>query len=566
MVTRYEKFDLPLIARRARNYITSMVDEALDYLPYWFIQINESPAYARHVRVDDAELVASWYEAIVALRHILGEDGKSRMVEEGFKRHLMKSWGPKGLRYHEDYPWSNTNHASFHEAAYVLSALNRLLAEEPDNREAQKRAREYVRGLRGLVIQRTTKTFWSGDFAFDEKVYEFPGDVYLRDGGFVPGRVTGRGEEPIRNAMMLHALAIRAERFGDEVALDLAEGLANHLLGLSRYFNWRGEFFGHVHSALWFAAGLARLSRLADNEFYVSRANEIFSYMRSQSSSFGWVPEFAQWQPPSGRVCETCCIKDMIELALELIDNGGYDYWDVVDSFTRNHLAESQIQDGRFISEDNTRQDAGGHTWKHMSARVVGGFSGGSLPNSISLSRFRSIAGCCVGTAPQVLQLVWERIVERWGNDVRVNLPMEKDADAARVEIGYPNDGYLQVTAKAAGNYRIRAFEWMGTRVEATVNGRPMPLVYSEGCLFFPKVAAGDVIRVAHALAEERRRETVTGIDFTVSWRGPDVVSLDPNGAPLQLYQRLEGVEKQYPKPAGTTGSGITMKPTEQSR
>ena len=68
----YEKFDLIAIAERARNYLISMVDEKYDYLPYWFVQVNAAPAFARHVRVDDAELVASWYEAIVSIRKILG--------------------------------------------------------------------------------------------------------------------------------------------------------------------------------------------------------------------------------------------------------------------------------------------------------------------------------------------------------------------------------------------------------------------------------------------------------------------------------------------------------------
>ncbi len=560
---KYDKCDLQAVARNARNYLSTMVDDAYDYLPYWFIAINEAPAYARHVRVDDAELVASWYEAAVATRKILGEDPRLGAVEQGFKRHVLKSWGPQGLRYHEDYPWSNTNHSAFHEMAYVLGALNRLLQEEPDNAEAEMRAAGLTRGMRGLVDEIQTRTFWSGDFPFDEKVYRFPGDVYLRDGGWCAERVTGRGEESIRNGMMLHSLAVRAEKFSDDAALDLAVGMANYLLGISRYFNCRGEFFGHVHSAVWVASGLARLGRLVGNERYIQKANATYSYVRSISSEFGWVPEYAQWHPMGEENCETCCIKDMIQCSLELIDCG-YDYWDVVNKFTRNQLVEQQVKDGSFVAVDNSRVDEIGMTWRDIDKRVVGGWSGGADVNSISLSRFRSIAGCCVGTAPQALHLVWERIIVDRDGTVTINLPMEKQDAVAAVAIGYPNEGYIRVTAKKAGNYRVRRYDWMGSCVEIDVNGRAVPLMYSDGCMLVANVEAGDTVTVKHRLDDVVRTETIQDKQYTVTWRGPDVVQVDPPGVPLQIYQRTEGCRAQPPKPVGSSSGKASMKPTNQ--
>ena len=563
---RYEKFDIFDMARRAQNYLTHMVDERHDYLPYWFIAINEAPAWARHVRVDDAELVASWYEAIVCMRRMLGADDRALAVEAGFQKHLLRSWGPKGLRYHEDYPWSNTNHSAFHEMAYILSALNRWLEEEPGNAEVEKRASELVRGMRELVVQRKIRTFWSGDYPIEEKVYEFPGDVYLRDGGFVPERVTGRGEESIRNGMMLEALVTRAVRHDDDVALDLAEGMANHLLGLSRYFNYKGEFFGHVHSAVWVARGLVLLSSALDNPFYLEKGREIFDYVKSLSSEFGWVPEYAQWHPPSEEHCETCCIRDMIDCALALID-AGFDYWEMVDKFARNQLSEQQIKDGCFVAVDNSREDEEDKTWKDMDQRIVGGWSGGGEPNSVSLSRFRSVAGCCVGTAPQAVWSVWDRIIQCRDQGIYINLPMEKEDDVAAVRIGYPNEGFLEVRAKQAGDYFVRTYDWMGDRIESIVDGKTVPLAYADGCAVFRDIRAGVVIRLAHHLVEEVHHETCRGINLTVTWRGPDVVRLDPPGLPLKLYQREEGKAKEYPPaPSAGVGSAVSMAPTEQKK
>jgi len=564
MRKQYEAFDILAVGRRARNYLTRMVDDAHDCLPYWYVQINSVPAYARHVRVDDAELVASWYEALVSVRHMLGPEERAAEVEEALLRHLLESWGPQGLRYHKPYAWTKTIHASFHEMGYVLSALNRVLTEHPGHTEAEQLAAGLVRGMRGLVWERTTATFWSGDWDLGEKIYEFPGDVYLRDGGFVPARVTGRGEECIRNAVLLQPLVQRAEKFNDEVALDLAEGIANHLLGLARYFNWKGEFFGHVHSAVWFAAGLARLGRIMNNERYVTRAHDIYRYVLSLSSAFGWVPEYAQWRPLNEEHCETCCIKDMIECGFELIECG-YDYWDVINKFTRNQLVEQQIKDGCFVSVDNTRPDENGYTWREIDQRVVGGWSGGAEPNSISLARFRSIAGCCAGTAPQALHMVWERIVEQRNGSVYVNFPMTHCHALADVTAGYPNEGFVRVKAGQPGRYIVRVYAWMGQQLELLVNGAQRPVLFREGGVCVEGVGAGDVIELRHVLRDEEKCEKARGQEYHVIWRGPDVVEMKEAGAPLRLYQRTLGVPKEYPQPVRVHGNGeVAMRPTGQ--
>ncbi len=564
--TRYEPFRPLDSARLALNYLTSMVDERHDYLPYWLVAPHEYPAWAMHCRVDDAELVASWYEAIDAVRGMLETD-EGAEVQAGFRHHLMKSWGSHGLRFHEPYPWAATIHSSFHEMAYILSALNRILRKEPDDLAAERRASALVRGMRSLVIERKVKTFWSGDYEEEEPVYEFPNDVYLARGGFDLARHTGRGERPIRNAMMLEALVTRYEQAGDEVALDLARGLANHLLGVSRYFNYRMAFFGHVHSAVWFASGLARMGRLTGEQRYVRKAKGIYDYVRSISSSFGWVPEFAQWQPPDGRFCETCCIKDMIQCGLDLVDAGYEQCWDDVNRFARNQLVENQIASGEFVAVDPDRPDTEATTYRDIDRRIVGGFSGGSEPNSISLERFRSVAGCCAGTAPQALAMVWDRAVDEGRGRITVNLPIDKATRRGEVEMGYPNEGYVAVTPRRKADVAIRMFPWMGRRAEGYVGGRPLGFDREGDLAVFRGVTAGSRVELRHPLRTRRTKERVRGKLFTVLWRGPDVVDLMPRGKPLRLYQREEGSPKRYPK-AGRrfpAGKGFEARPTEQA-
>lgn len=562
---QYEKFDLTLSAGLALNYLTRMVDKDEDYLPYWLVGINTAPASIRHCRVDDAELVASWHTAIVKVQDILGTR-KGANVRNGFKRHLYKHWGEHGLRFHADYPWSNTIHHAFHEDSYILCALN-VIIEESADRKAKQLAAGLVRGFRHLVIERKTRTFWSGDYPIQNPpVYEFPNDVYIKGKGFDYTRITGRGEQPIRNGIVLHPLVRHWQITGDRVSLDLATGIANHLLGTSRYFNYRGEFFGHVHSAAWAASGLVLLGRLTGTERYVSFGRQIHEYVRSISSSFGWVPEYAQWRPMSEEHCETCCIKDMIECGFELIDAGYEENYDLINRFIRNQFYEQQLKTGEFVAVDNAREpEEPGISYRDIDKRVVGGWSGGGEPNSLSMTRFRSIAGCCVGTAPEALHMVWKRTVEDRKGTIFINFPIDRKAPEADVVADHPNAGRLTVTAHRAGKYRIRTYPFMGTHLTLTINRKPRPLLWDGACLRLDSIKKGDTIRLEHPIGEDVRQETVRGINFDVTWKGCDVVRLSPPGNPLALYQRVAGAPKDLPPtPAGATR--ISTAPTEQKR
>jgi hypothetical protein len=317
------------------------------------------------------------------------------------------------------------------------------------------------------------------------------------------------------------------------------------------------------------ACGLVQLGRLAAKPFYVKRGRDIFHYVLGQSSAFGWVPEYAQWHPMGEEHCETCCIKDMIYCAFELIDAGYPEYWDVVNRFVRNQLSEQQVKDGRFIGVDNTRPDTVDTTFRDLDRRIVGGWSGGGEPNSISLRRFRSVAGCCVGTAPQALERVWERIVESSGRRIAVQLPIDKDDARAAVSTGYPNEGWLQVKAKKAGDYAVRVLPFMERGLLVSLDGVRRPAWVQDGRLEFAGLRRGQTIRLEHDLRDETRAECARDREYQVTWRGSDVVDMTPHGEPLRLYQRRADLPKEIPPPPPRkegVPSALDARPTEQKR
>ncbi|MDR0896571.1 MAG: hypothetical protein LBN04_01815 [Oscillospiraceae bacterium] len=563
---RYQRFEPLVCAERSLNYITTMVDASEGNLPYWLILPNKKPAEAAHCRVDDAELVGSWYEGLESVMDMLATD-QGADVLASFQAFLLSSWGEHGLRFHHPYPWTHTMHASFHEMGYILPALNRLSRRFPEDREIEGRITALIRGMRSLVIERKVRTFWSGDYQETEPLYEFPNDVYLMEGGFDLTRHTGRGEQPIRNAVMLLALVERYEIKGDEVALDLARGLANFLLGASRYFNHKMEFFGHVHSAGWVATGLARLARVTGEARYAQAAKGIYDYICSLSSSFGWVPEYAQWHPMAEEHCESCCIKDMIACAWELIQLGYPEYWNDINLFARNQLVENQISSATYVTVDNALPDGNGITYRDLDKRMIGGFTGGSLPGSISLTKFRSIAGCCVGIAPIALKLVWDIAVTREDGLYIVNIPLDKETADWKLRMEYPDRGRMSITLKAPGSAAFRRYPWMGKRLTIMRNGEEVAFAEENGLLIVRDLNAGDTLTLSHPLRTVIKREHTAGREYRVVWRGCDVIDLLPHGEHLRLYQRDLSRPPVLPTPEDVPYNGAAnYGPTQQKR
>lgn len=563
---RYQQYNLKEDAERALNYIDGMTDRNYDYLPFWLVLPHKKPAEAEHCKVDDAELVGSWFEAVDSIIGILGEVGNTKALYDGFRRQLMDSWGEHGLRFHKKFPWTHTIHSSFHEMGYILPALNRLVKNDPTDVEAERRASELVRGMRSLVYERRVRSFWSGDSIEAEPLYEFPNDVYVKDRGFDFSHHTGRGEQCIRNAVSMHALVDRYVIAGDEVALELAIGLANFLLGPSRYFNYKMEFFGHVHSTAWIAAGLMYLGRVTKTEKYINAGKKIYGYIRSMTSEYGWVPEFAQWRAPELEHCETCCIKDMILCCEELIKCGYTEYWSDMNKFARNQLTENQIKYTGYVVSDDTLPDKDGKTFRDLGNRLIGGYTGGAEPNSISLLRFRSIAGCCVGTAPIALGILWKNVVTLENGIYTVNIHTERETDVYKLTHEMPDLGRITLEMKKPASAGFRVYDFMGSEPKLYLNGKAISAKVADGVIYASDLAAGDVLTLEFPIETVEKKEFFAGREYTEYWRGGDMIDILPRGEHVRLYQRDGEMEKYYPTPDDLKFEGIISRgPTQQT-
>lgn len=532
---QYKKYNPMYYAKLSMNFLTKMTDEAQQNLPYWLVDLECSPARAQHCRVDDAEICASWAEAILLLEEMLGKEA-GKDVLDNLIAITLKGFHEDGLHYNNPYPWADHIFASMHEQAYIASFLANWygITKSP---VAKEKMDGLIKGLRSIVSEKKLVTFWGGTYEQPRKSYFFQGDAVYDGIGYDLSKTRGSGEEATRNHPMVGALMQYYELTGSEEALDLAEGLINYSVIESHLFSYKGTFAGHVHTHLWIAIGLARLARIKGDEGLKKTARDIYEYGQKISSSFGFVPEFGHFTHEGHVTSESCCIKDMIELALEMIKMG-YDEWDLIDRFARNQLVENQFQHSEFLDVDNSIPDTAEETFKHMDERIIGGFTGHAEPNSIPVTNRRAIAGCCSGIAPQAHYLVWKNTVTKKDDAIYVNLLIDHKGSLADVACEYPNEGKVSVMPKESGTVKIRIPKWAGERVSLRIDGRQIPCMWEKNYLVVPDAEAGIEIAISHELQDEEKQEKVAGTEYTLTWRGSTVVKMLPEGRPYRLYVR----------------------------
>ena len=556
----YDEYNLLKCAQLSMNCFTSLVDDRLDYLPYWLVNMGDDPAYAQHCRVDDAEICASWAEGLMLMQKMLGTNDGSDVLD-GLIRHTMKGFKADGLHYNSPFPWTDHIFASMHEQAYIASFLSTWL-EQSGNPDAEKHLNGMVRGLLKIKDSKELVTFWGGTYPQPRKSYFYRGDAIYDGIGFDLSKTRGSGEEATRNAPMVDGIMRYYELSGDEAAIDLATGMINYALMESRLYGYRGVFDGHVHTNIWIACGLARLARVTGDKELRGMARDIYLYGKKISSTFGHVPEFGYIRHPGHCICESCCIKDMIELAFEMIKLG-YDEWDLIDRYARNQLVENQIQTPPDIIVDNSRPGDEAVTFRDIDKRLVGSFTGNAFPNYIPVQNRRAVAGCCSGIAPQAHYMVWNNIITFNNGETYINLPVSRNHEAADVRSFYPNQGRLTITVKKASNYRVRVPEWAGQRITALVDGAPVPLFWEGNYLRFDHIKSGQTIELFHRLDETETEETCCGTNLTVTWRGSHVVKLLPNppsAGTIPLFRR--NPVKEIPE--GTMKKTRIVKATER--
>ncbi len=328
---------------------------------------------------------------------------------------------------------------------------------------------------------------------------------------------------------------------------------------------WAGHFHAygglamHALSEFSYASGQMQFARLAQAAYEWAKSAEMGSI-----PSLGFFPVM-QGQEGPGRQpglepMEPCNVGDMIAIAVKLTQLGAADYWEDIDQFARNGLIESQVtrpdQMNAFIRKirEGTVEAyipqwrpqgakevpvAYNETVDGITERAVGYFSIGTYPNDLHVGHRGITDICCTGNGARALYYVWDNILAYDKGVLKVNLLMNRTSPWADVDSYIPYKGRVEIALKQSCRLKIRLNNWIDQdRVSCTIGGKNASFSWEGRYIDLGRVNDGQTVTIRFPIQERTEKLRTGKLVYRVTFRGNDVVSVEPRGKNYALYQR----------------------------
>lgn len=345
---------------------------------------------------------------------------------------------------------------------------------------------------------------------------------------------------------------------GSPIARELAEKLARYLKDYAQIFDSDAHFLARHESdmgpALHFhhngntLVALSEYALATGDEEFAEFARKGYEYARSLGSPLvGFFPEYIDDWPDDRDIIdsETCCVVDMILLAMTLTKAGQGDYWDDVDRYVRNQFIENQIRQGDWIEQltatippcpinmDEASTD-------NVSERVVGSFAGWAAANDFCVAEMAvEIMNCCTGNGARAIYRVWDGMLDFNEGVLSIHLLFNRASPWADIDSYIPYEGRVDVKMKQSCAVEIRIPEWVQPEeVSCSVNGESRQLTFRERYAQIGHVQDGTIINLTFPISERTVHTTIGQVPYTLIIKGNDVISIDPSGEYYPYYQR----------------------------
>jgi hypothetical protein len=185
--------------------------------------------------------------------------------------------------------------------------------------------------------------------------------------------------------------------------------------------------------------------------------------------------------------------------------------------------------------------------------RLVGSFAGWSGPNDFRIWG-PGIMHCCTANCSRALYFVWDRIIEKKGDDVQVNLLLNRVADDALIRSYLPYEGRIEVVMRRSKGLRIRIPNWIDKSTIKVVNAKGNEILTSWKTPFLTidRLAAGEAVVLRFELPEYDSSEQVGHIKAVVRFRGNEVIKFDPPGRDNPFWEHKRVDLQQCPETVGS--------------
>lgn len=538
-----DTLDLAERARVALRCLTGALDpvdrDGVQYEMYFHVFIAANPAWMRHEASGLPTNNPKFAESMPMMRVMSGSD-HNLDIEYGMMKSMLRFIQPPGLYYAHHTklrPWDQSWRPTDSDFANVYGNSRMALAmmawrQRDGDPLWTKRIDTLIEGLRSVAVDQGAGAYYPDDYL---------GEAF----SYTPGGWKSKQESDNLNLIhMYHSGIPRAAASwylmgGNEKALELSRKITNYMTQPRMWGNvdeprfiqsadlahWGGFFHGHtmmLRGILNYAcaANDANLKEFARNGYEFARTYGV--------PQLGWFPESTHMDQ---RPCETCCIADMVALAIKLSDTGVGDYWDDADRYVRNQLAEQQMIDADLMQQVSEHSgaakiDAPRLTSDRVIERNVGGFAGfgdpANLPKTWSMH-------CCTGNGTQALYYAWEAITRFENGSAVVNLLLNRAAPWMDIDSYLPYEGKVVIKNKKAQRISVRIPQWVNRQsLRCRAGERDVPLEWVGNYLLLENLSPRDQITLTFPMPQQRIQFDLYGTKYTAELKGSTVVDLSP--------------------------------------
>jgi hypothetical protein len=519
-----DTLDLAERARLTVHGLTSFLNSNQNYAPYGQAWFNVRVPYMTSKLVGGSDSGApNWgkiTEALVMARVMSGS--RENLGIDGKTFQGMVRWMPD----FGTVPSARAMHA--------LMAMNQI---NPDPKFRE-------------TIGRLASSFRKSAKQGDTGVVFYEGDPIYDDG---PAGQYGYGAQVRTQGDIMRALTRWYELSGDRSALELAGEVARYTLQFKPYWTAEAEpkavvglehahFNGHPHENCVCLMGLLRYAQAVNNARIKQFVRDGYEYLRNWGIA------------RIGLFGEMCAVSDMTYLAIKLSDYGVGDYWEDVDCYVRNILADRQITSaeklrqavatepilarflprnapndpinnpnaqtvglGQNLDRDAAKKvplDPAFETEDNVVERCVGTFlsDAGYPSETVKIRMIFNI--CCPGNANHALFYAWESIVRcDEHRHATINLLLNRASQWLDIDSYLPYQGKVVIRNKSAASLAVRIPRWVDRNaIKTEVNDRPAVTSRVGSYQLLPRLKPGDTITISFPMVETHEQ-------YTLKWR-----------------------------------------------
>ena len=347
---------------------------------------------------------------------------------------------------------------------------------------------------------------------------------------------------------------------GYEPALKLARGLVGAVLKHDDAFGEDGRWrYPHFHSNTANLITILECATLAGDKDLVELVRNSYEFGKACGEPLvGYYPEHIPGAElyQDHKTCETCEVADMLVLGVKLTKAGAGEYWEDVDRCVRNQFVENQITRTDWVDRIPEDTDAGWYRGKDQPLqlwedetdaveRAVGSWAGWATAND---ARHLALMQCCIGNAGRSMYYVWDSIVTKEGDGVRVNLHLNRASPWLDVDSHLPYEGRVVLKVKDAPRVAVRIPEWTNRQeVTCQVNGKQQEFTWSGSYVEVKGLKRGDEMAVEFPMRQTSMFREIGGAPYKLTVKGNTVVDIDPEGTIYPLYQRDHYMQDKAP-------------------